>query len=182
MQVASNVAGWQSGKSSNAETPYPAFLQDAIAAEGLKDGGGEASAAAKRLYAHIMLQLEEFLAQLLGVDPGQWKRCEANEKCAALVPHVSMRDSWVNVNSRGVRLPHLLRCCSAAASERPARSHRLLHPSAICSGASAPITSVVSSRAAWPPPPCDRGTGGAGACGGPGRGGSTGIRCTPTGR
>ena len=72
----SNVGGWQSAKTRGAD--FASFLQEQA----------ESSGAARALYAHIVEQLSQFLEQLqIPAQHGE--------------PHVTLKESWVNVNDRG---------------------------------------------------------------------------------
>lgn len=72
----SNVGGWQSAKTHGAE--YASFVQEQAGK----------SSAVRALYAHILQQASSFLEQLhLPMERG--------------TPHITLKESWVNVNSRG---------------------------------------------------------------------------------
>lgn len=72
----SNVGGWQSAKTPGAQ--YASFIQDQAVESG----------AVRALYAHILEQASSFLEQLqISTKRG--------------TPHVTMKESWVNVNTRG---------------------------------------------------------------------------------
>ena len=76
----SNVGGWQSKKTPGSQ--YASFIQEMSA----QDAGGPARA----LHAHILGELEKFLAAL-GIDLDEQGR----------VVHVSLKETWVNVNDNG---------------------------------------------------------------------------------
>ena len=72
----SNVGGWQSAKTRGAE--YAAFIQEQVGK----------SSAVRALYAHILQQASDFVEELdIRTERG--------------APHITLKESWVNVNDRG---------------------------------------------------------------------------------